>query len=195
VLARQSRSATLLVVGASGHHGAAAFWLGSTARFVARHSACPVAVVRGPAGADVTKRVIVGFDGSPESEPAVRWAADEADRCGAALLIVHCWLSTYRAVDLRSAQVHDVGQVEAARLLDRVVEGARERCGVDVTGMLLEDNPITALLSMSMPGDVLVLGSPEHGSIMSGVLGSTVNGVLEESVVPVVIVPSGVGPG
>ncbi|MEO5899057.1 MAG: universal stress protein [Ilumatobacteraceae bacterium] len=190
VLGRESRWADLLVVGASARRGAAAFWLGSTARSVARHCACPLVVVRGLAATGVTKRIIVGVDESPEADAAVRWAAEEADRSGATLVIVHCWWFAYRPVDLPSSQAREIQEIDAARLLDRAVEEAREQCGSNVLGMLLEENPITALLAMAGPRDVLVLGSPSHGEILSSVLGSTVNGVLEESTVPVIIVPS-----
>ncbi|MEO5900381.1 MAG: universal stress protein [Ilumatobacteraceae bacterium] len=189
VLVRESQRAELLVVGASGRRGAAAFWLGSTARSVARHSTCPVAVVHGLASSAATRRIVVGVDGSVETDAAVRWAADEADRAGATLVIVHCWWYAYLPVNAPSSPARDIEEIEAARLLDRAVEAARERCGGDVVGMLLEGDPTTALLSVAVPGDVIVLGSPSHGAILSRVLGSTVNGVLEGSVVPVIVVP------
>jgi nucleotide-binding universal stress UspA family protein len=192
VLVHESRGADLLVVGSSGHHGAAAFWLGSTARSVARHCTGPLAVVRGLSASVVTKRIVVGVDDSIEADAAVCWAADEAHRATATLVIVHCWCYAHRH-DLPSAQAREIEEIEAAQLLDRAIEMARERCGADVIGALREENPITALLSTARPGDVIVIGSPSHGAFLSSLLGSTVNGVLEESAVPVIVVPNMVG--
>ncbi|WP_214321703.1 universal stress protein [Nonomuraea sediminis] len=36
-------------------------------------------------------RILVGVEGTAASEPALLWAASEADRCGATLTIVHAW--------------------------------------------------------------------------------------------------------
>jgi nucleotide-binding universal stress UspA family protein len=46
MLLRQAEGATLVVVGARGSGGFAGLMLGSTARAVAMHASCPVAVVR-----------------------------------------------------------------------------------------------------------------------------------------------------
>ena len=210
VLQRESKDADIVVVGASGHHGAAALWLGSTARWLARHSTCPVAVIRSEtstgAGSETsyepprhdrsqtalplrTGRVLVGTDGSSASDEAVLWAADEADRRGVELIVVHGWSFTYRPVDLGSAQARDFTHLDAAELLDRSVELARERCGVSVTGVLREADRTTALTALATPGDIVVLGSPHHGQVTSTLIGSTVNGVIERSSVPVIIVP------
>jgi nucleotide-binding universal stress UspA family protein len=38
-------------------------------------------------------------------------------------------------------------------------------------------------------GDLLVLGASGHGALASAVLGSTVNAVLDQAAVPVIVVP------
>lgn len=60
----------LLVVGASSHHGAGAFWLGSTARHLVHHAPCPVVVIR-------VRRVVVGRTASSSAGPRRR-----IGRCG-----------------------------------------------------------------------------------------------------------------
>jgi nucleotide-binding universal stress UspA family protein len=190
VLVRESKDSDLLVVGASVHHGVSAFWLGGTARSVARHSSCPVVVVRCRSTTSAPGRIVVGVDGSLAADAAIRWAGDEADRRCVDLVIVHCWSFAYRAVDAASAQARGVEEVDGARLLDRVVEAARDRWGVGVAGMLVEETSTAGLLSAVTEGDVLVVGSTTHGSIVSSLLGSTVNDLLEQSAVPVVVVPS-----
>ena len=179
----------LVVVGASSREGAAAFWLGSTPRLVIRHSPCPVVVVRGPASRGHPDRIVVGVDGSVPSERALRWAADEADRHRVALTLVHGWSYPYTRLDTRSAQARDLTRIDAASVLEQHVDAARQRCAVEVTGVLVESSPVTALLDTVRDGDWLVIGSPRRRPLIAGLLGSTVNNVVEGSVVPVVVVP------
>jgi nucleotide-binding universal stress UspA family protein len=178
----------LLVVGASSHHGRAAFWLGSTPRSVIRHSPCPVVVVRSSASRGRPDRIVVGVDGSAPSLDALRWAADEADRDRVPLLVVHGWWYPYLFAEESQSQAHDLTEVDAACVLDRAVELARELCGSEVTGHLVESGPASALLDSVRDGDLLVVGSRGHGAIMAGLIGSTVNSVVERSAVPVVVV-------
>jgi nucleotide-binding universal stress UspA family protein len=137
------------------------------------------------------RRVIVGYDDTPASDAALRWAADAADRVGATLLVVHCWTTIYPPADSRTASIDEI---EAALLLDRAVEAARQRCGVTVESELRLAEPGRELASIATDGDLLVLGRPRHGTILSGLLGSALNGVLERATVPVVVVPEPISP-
>jgi nucleotide-binding universal stress UspA family protein len=178
----------LIVVGASSHQGAAAFWLGSTPRHLVRHSPCPVVVVRGAASRGRPDRVVVGFDGSASSERALQWAGDEADRHQVGLLVVHGWMYPYLPVDTTSSQARDLTNVDAACLLDRAVESASEQFAAEVTGQLVESGPATALLETVCDGDLLVVGSSGRGALAAGIFGSTVNAVLDRASVPVAVV-------
>jgi nucleotide-binding universal stress UspA family protein len=180
----------LVVVGSSNHHGVAALWLGSTARHVVRHSPCPVAVVPGPGSWGYTDRGVVGVDGSPTSRRALQWAADEADRRGAKLLVIHAWMYPYMHADPDSSQARDLTLVDAACLVDREVESVREQFAAEVTGRLIECSPSSALLATVRHGDLLVLGSNGHGAVHATLFGSTVNAVLDRSTVPTVVVRS-----
>jgi nucleotide-binding universal stress UspA family protein len=178
----------LLVVGASSHHGAAAFWLGSTPRAVARRSPGPVVVVRGRASSGRPDRVVVGVDGSPESDDAVRWAIDEADLHQVELVVVHAWEYPYMQDDAEDTQARDLMRVDAACVLDDSIRSARERGAADVSDVLVEGGPAVALLGEVRDGDLLVLGSRGRGAVVAGLFGSTVNAVLERAAVPVVVV-------
>lgn len=163
----------ILVVGRSNHEGAAGFWLGSTSPWATRHSSCPVAVVRRAASRGRPDRVVVGIDGYAPSDAALLWAADEADLHG---------------VDTHAEQVRDLTRIDAAAVLDPAREFARERCGVTVKDVLVEGGAATALSDSVRDGDVLVLGAEGRGAIAAGLLGSTVNSVVEQSAAPVVVV-------
>ena len=186
----------LVVVGASAHSGAKAFWLGSTPRAVVRHAPCPVVVVRGAGAPHEPERVVVGFDGSDAAADALSWALDEADRLGAPVRVVHAWEYPYGplagdvpmgAVDFATAQVKDLTRVDAACVLEAGVELARERANVDVEGVLVEGTPASALLSFVQDGDLLVIGTRGR-SALAGVFGSTANAILDRANVPVVVV-------
>jgi nucleotide-binding universal stress UspA family protein len=180
----------LVVVGTTNRRGAAEFWLGSTARHVVRHSPCPVAVVPGPGSWGDTDRIVVGIDGSLTSKRALQWAGDEADRIGAELVVVHAWMYPYVRADFKQSHAHDLTRVDAACLLDREVESARERFGAEVTGQLIECSPSAALLGVVRHGDLLVMGSNGHGAIHATLHGSTVSSVLDHCSVPTVVVRS-----
>ena len=129
----------LVVVGASAHDGASAFWLGSTARWVAHHSPCPVVVVHGAAARGVPSRIVVGTDGSAFSHKAITWAADEANLHGAELVVVHSWEFPYLELDSRIAQARDIIRVDAATVLEQGTNVASERTGMTVAVACLKE--------------------------------------------------------
>ncbi len=178
----------LIVVGASSHEGAAAFWLGTTPRQLVHNSPCPVAVIRGAATRGAPDRIVVGIDGSETSDAAVLWAADEADRHKVNLHLVHGWSYAYAPVDASATQARDLTEVDADCTLNRSMELARERCGATVTGELVETSAVTAVLEAVRDGDLLVLGSHGRGGLRARLLGSTVNSILDAAAVPVVVV-------
>ena len=178
----------LLVVGASSHHGVGAFWLGSTARHLVHHAPCPVVVIRGAASRGRPDRVVVGVDGSPASDRALRWAADEADLHQIELSIVHGWWYPYETRTNAAEQARDLTRIDAAGVLEEAERLARDCCGAEVTGHLVEGSPPTAILDSLRDGDLLVMGSRGRGAVRSGLFGSTVYNVLDHSAVPVVVV-------
>jgi nucleotide-binding universal stress UspA family protein len=188
VLVHGADADDLIVVGASSHKGAAAFWLGSTPRHVVRHSPCPVVVVRGAASRGRPDRVVVGIDGSAASDRALLWACNEADLHQVNLVIAHGWLYPYLPVDMTSSQARDLTNVDAACVLERAVEFARERFAGEIVGQLVEKGPATALLEIVRDGDLLVIGSRGRGALAANLFGSTVNTVLDRSAVPVAVV-------
>jgi nucleotide-binding universal stress UspA family protein len=147
-----------------------------------------VVVVKGAASRGRPDRMVVGIDGSRPAEQALRWAAQEACLHEVPLLIVHGWWYPYVLADDSTSPARDLTQVDAACVLDRAVEDARELCSGDVTGLLVEAGPASALLDTARDGDLVVVGSRGHGAIMAGLIGSTVNSVVERSAVPVVVV-------
>jgi nucleotide-binding universal stress UspA family protein len=185
-LCDERKPAHMIVVGASAHRSAAAFWLGSTPRAVIRHARCPVVVVRGES-VEVA-RIVVGVDGSPHAHAALEWAIDEANRHHVALKLVHAWEYPYAPIGAPASVPRDLMQVDAACLMHTAVDYARQRCGADVEHELLEGSASVLLAGAVGDGDLLVLGSRGRGALRAGILGSTVNAVLDEASVPVAVI-------
>src|SRR5262245_61668683 len=82
-LARAADAAELVVVSAHQRHNRR-----SVAHAVAAHATCPVIVV-GPPDGPVRQHIVVGLDGSVESDYALAFAFDEAARRGASIEAVH----------------------------------------------------------------------------------------------------------
>jgi len=76
MLTREAEGADLLVIGAQGQRNDPSVLLGNTAARVLRHSVKPVLIARGDQ--EPIQRVLVGYDGTPDSGHAVEWAADFA---------------------------------------------------------------------------------------------------------------------
>src|SRR5581483_545884 len=93
MLEGESRRAQLLVLGSRGLGGVTGLLLGSVAVALAAHAACPVVVVRGaePGDALVQLPVVVGVDGTPNSEAAIAFGFCAADARRVPLIAVHTW--------------------------------------------------------------------------------------------------------
>jgi nucleotide-binding universal stress UspA family protein len=79
-------AADLVVMGSHGESGPGEALLGSVTNSVLRHAHCPVLIVR---PGERSQSIVAGTDFSDPSMPAVRAAADEAERTGAKLTVVH----------------------------------------------------------------------------------------------------------
>ena len=133
--------------------------------------------------------VVVGFDGSPDAEAAVRWALSLACQVDVAVVLVH-------AVGLLepTRHPHIVAELESAarRLTTECgVESGRVRLDVvdgDACSVLLRcaEEPLRASL--------LVVGSRGVGAHAGLLLGSTSLELAEHSTIPLVVVPN-VEPG
>ncbi|WP_298889881.1 universal stress protein [uncultured Serinicoccus sp.] len=186
-----------VVVGSRGFGRVRSTLLGATAYGLTGHARCPVTVVPGPAampGPDA--RVVVGADGSPESERAAEAAARWAQAWGADLLVVSSWerpttdpwglsVDGMRSVD-EAAEARREGAEARARHTADAVRAAFPDLSVDTatpSGRADEN-----LVEASGDAALLVLGNRGSGRLSSFLLGSTTRNVLHMSMVPVHIV-------
>jgi nucleotide-binding universal stress UspA family protein len=130
----------------------------------------------------MSKRIVVGVDGSADGDRALAWAVEEARVRACELDVVQAWeyLGVY-TVDPDSRQ-------EAQSKLVAAVAGV-ETSGVDVTSRLVEGRPVEALIEAARDADLLVVGSRGHGGLAATVLGSVSTGAVRHARCPVVVVP------
>jgi nucleotide-binding universal stress UspA family protein len=142
----------------------------------------------------VTTKIIAGIDGSPTSIDALRWAAHEAARRDAELLIVACYpamayASPYGAVYRAAAEI-EMLEAEARRITDSALAEVRAiDPGLVAHAVTPMSSPVAGLIDRAAAGDEIVIGVSGHSGPLDGILGSVANGVVHRAHVPVVVVP------
>ncbi|GAA1895501.1 universal stress protein [Actinomadura bangladeshensis] len=143
----------------------------------------------------MSEPIVVGIDGSEESDRAVLWAAAEAVLRERPLHIVHALESwPYRAPLFMPAETTERMTRTGHRLLTATRERLRERwCHLEVTTALVSEEPSQALQAQSGQAYELVVGSRGRGGFAGMLLGSTSLRVAARPTVPVVIVRGDTG--
>lgn len=156
-------------------------------------------------------RIIVGVDGSPTAEKALRWALAEAQiRPAATVTVVHAYESPdvrnyaiYADAFVDAGVVRQRGDVERARrdedethirqaaeqLLERLLDQVdAAAAGVEIVPLTGANDPATTLIDMSRDADLIVVGSRGRGGFRGLLLGSVSQQCLHHARCPVVVV-------
>ncbi len=176
-LAEAAERADLIVLGAV-HHATAVAAL-SVGRHAAASSRCPVALVPVSAGtmadSSVAGRIVVGVDGSPQADAALRWACQEA---------------ALRRVPVRAvaAALSSEALKGAAAAVTAVVS---EFPSLDIRLVTPSGDPAEVLAAEAVGSEALVLGQHGGNTIRRRLpsLGSVSRWCAAHPVSPVVIVP------
>ncbi|WP_017555622.1 universal stress protein [Nocardiopsis baichengensis] len=197
------RTAAMVVVGSRGLGGLGSVFLGSVSIRVGAHAHCPVVVVPGAADEHEDRpgrrpehgRVVVGVDGSRDSDVALRFALDHAARTGAEVVALHAWLisapiDTRGLADASYVVEHRFAAESAYKHVLTMVEAARTEATADVAAraVAVEDHPAHALLTEGAGADLIVVGSRGRGGFAGLLLGSVSQTVLHHAEVPVAVV-------
>ncbi|MER6784164.1 universal stress protein [Streptomyces sp. NPDC000658] len=140
--------------------------------------------------------IIVGLDGSPESQAAADWAAREATQREAQLRIVHAG-DALGSLYVPYMGVPAPGAIEAqrdwsARLLSEAqARLAEDHPGLRITTQQAETEAVPALLTAAKDAELLVLGSRGLGTVTGFLVGSVALAVVARSERPVVLVRAG----
>ncbi|MFB7542323.1 universal stress protein [Streptomyces zaomyceticus] len=137
----------------------------------------------------MSREIVAGVDGSPESVAAADWAAREAHHRGLPLRLAHAW--RWEPIDLPLVQDRAT-QERAAEAVLREAETtiAVRYPDVALTAEVLLDTPVTALLGTEERAEMLVIGSRGHGAVAGFLLGSYGRQIIAAATRPVVAVRS-----
>jgi nucleotide-binding universal stress UspA family protein/phosphohistidine swiveling domain-containing protein len=195
-LIENSRAAALLVVGTRGHNRLTGTILGSVAFTVSAHAVCPVVVVRGDSAnlPGPHRPVVVGVDGSPGSDAAVRFAAASAAAADAPLVVVsgyqtlsaQVWVEPdlpTRSFDSAARQAAEIA-VEAAELI-----ATADHPDLQVQRRVVQRAVAEALTVTASGAGLLVVGSCGRGGFAGLQLGAVSHAVIHSAPCPVAVIP------
>ncbi len=182
---------SVIVLGASERSGMGRIAPGKTAIRLLSGSRVPVAVApRGYEAPSVQPPLIgVGFDGGPEAEAALKWAAAFVQAVDGRLrvLAVHEPIA-FGGVSVGTFPTASVSQVLREELQSETKEAVAD---LDVAAevVLGDGNAAAVLAGQTAELDLLVLGSRGYGPLRSVLLGTVSEATVAEAQSPVLIVP------
>lgn len=141
----------------------------------------------------MTSGIVVGIDGSPGGEAALRFAIEEASLRELSLRVVCAWEAPATAyVGEAFAPTADTF-LEAEHHAETLLRTALQRLAPDaaarVEALSVEGHPAAVLIEQARDAVLLVVGSRGHGAATSLLLGSVSKSVAHHAPCPLVIVP------
>ncbi len=138
--------------------------------------------------------ILVGIDGSPTSEAAIRWATHEAIMRDRPLTLMHAippvvvtWPVSYLEASFAESQERDA--LEAIEQAQKSVQAiAGEAVPPVVLTKVEHMDAASALVSASRDADMTVVGSRGIGALGRAVLGSVSTGLVHHGHGPIVII-------
>ena len=139
--------------------------------------------------------VVVGFDGSKDSQAALDWAVEEARQRGGQLRLITAWtkqpMSWYPAV-LETAMggiaAADSPKEDATTIQEKALRSIADT-GIAATGQVIHSHSAaSAILDAAAEADLVVVGARGHGGFTGLHVGSVTTHVVNHSPAPVLIV-------
>lgn len=137
--------------------------------------------------------VVVGVDGSAESNTALAWAARYAEATGATVRAVLAWHypGAVGSAPVGTAPAAISDEVERTKMeaLDQAIATAfGDNSVVQVERKLVYGHASKALIDESADADLLVVGSRGHGALANVLLGSVSTHCVTHAACPVTVV-------
>lgn len=134
-------------------------------------------------------KVVVGIDGRPDCENAIRWGAADAAARGAELELVHAFVWAEFRVPLGPSDLAPGLRAQADRFVADAVDLARKfEPGLPVSGRHVDGFPSAVLLAESRTADLVVIGSRLTGPLLGLVVSSAGIELSAHARCPVVVV-------
>lgn len=152
--------------------------------------------------------IVVGVDGSPGSDAALRWALDEARLRDTPLRALNVYASPTVFLDgaamgapgvfaaaaassEEAQQLRSMSESQAQRTLeDALARADASGAGVEVEALAVEGAPAETLIRAGKDADLLVVGSRGHGGFVGLLIGSVSQQCAQHPPCPVVIHPA-----
>jgi nucleotide-binding universal stress UspA family protein len=134
----------------------------------------------------VTYKIVVGADGSPHGNAALRWALDHAEVLQGSVTAVFGW--QIPLLGMPGAFNRQELEQLAKRLLVDTVSTVEPSPVVPVLPVVAEGDPTEVLIHAAAEADLLVLGSRGRSPFKGLLLGSVTQGCAAAAACPVVIV-------
>jgi nucleotide-binding universal stress UspA family protein len=187
-----SKDADLIVTGCLGTGTLRGRHLGSVSSGLVYHARCPVAIVHNgvPLKSDTAAPVLLGIDGSPESESATAIAFDEASRRKVGLVALHAWsdVCVFDSVhDMHGARWPELKSIEDETLAERLAGWSERYPDVPVRRVVVRGQPASQLVDQSESAQLVVVGSHGRGGFAGMLLGSVSAAVVLLARVPVIV--------
>jgi nucleotide-binding universal stress UspA family protein len=140
---------------------------------------------------DDRPRIVVGLDTLAASEPALRWAADEASRRGVLLQVVHTWQipvgSIYGAAVWPEVEACRDAAVETVTVARDAIASWQPELHIET--VVAEGGAAHTIVTRSEGASLVVLGTRHHSWLSRAVFGSTPASAIAHTHCPLVIVP------
>ncbi len=152
-----------------------------------------------PGPAADTGPVVVGADGSPDSDAALAFACEEARLRGTGLTAVHTWSDILADGMLRphplQENVEEIEQTERAKLAEQVGGWQEKYPDLKIELDVTRGRPVRTLLERGEHAQLIVVGCRGRGGFTGMLLGSTSQALIAHSPCPVAVVrPQGSAP-
>lgn len=145
-----------------------------------------------PADTVAGERIIVGVDGSENSQEALRQAAQLSQALAAPLEVLVCWEepAMYGAAYGYIPEVDpDAFLAESQRMLETTLEEVfGERRPGNLTTRLLHGRPVEVLIEESKNARILVVGRRGVGGVLSMIMGSVSSALVAHAHCSVLVV-------
>jgi nucleotide-binding universal stress UspA family protein len=142
---------------------------------------------------DSARRIVVGVEGSPSSEDAIRWAVRQAELTGATVEAVIAWhlpllVGGYAWPPVGVLETTDFGKLAERVLTDAIVTAVGPDGAERVVTVVKQGVGAQVLIDAADGAEALVMGSRGHGDFTEVLLGLVSQHCVHHAPRPVVII-------